>query len=162
VDERQRESTAAPEDVWRVIEGIAGDNGWHSWPAAWAIRGVLDKLVGRAGHNRGRRHSGRLGVGDAVDWWRVEHIGGGPEGRVLRLRAEMKVPGDAWLEFSALPAPSGTVYRQRAIYFPRGLAGKAYWWLVLPFHGLIFPSMARNTLRRAADQRGDVRSRDRK
>lgn len=151
VDERQRNSPVPADCVWQVIEGIGGENGWYSWPAAWVIRGVLDKLVGGAGHNRGRRHSGRLGVGDAVDWWRVEHIGNGPEGKVLRLRAEMKVPGDAWLELSALPDGAGTTYRQRAIYFPKGLAGKAYWWLVLPFHGLIFPSMARNILRRAAD-----------
>ncbi|MFD1211343.1 SDR family oxidoreductase [Arthrobacter sp. GCM10027362] len=150
VDERLRDSTVGPEYVWQVIEGIGGENGWYSWPAAWVIRGVLDKLVGGAGHNRGRRHGGRLGVGEAVDWWRVEHIGNGPGGKVLRLRAEMKVPGDAWLELSALPHGTGTTYRQRAVYFPRGLAGKAYWWLVLPFHGLIFPSMARNILRHAA------------
>ncbi|NKX54322.1 SDR family oxidoreductase [Arthrobacter mobilis] len=153
VDERRREGTAAPEQVWRVIEGIGGKNGWYSWPAAWVARGLLDKLAGGAGHNRGRRDGDRLAVGDAVDWWRVEHIGGSGNGqddeKVLRLRAEMKVPGDAWLELSVLPAGSGTVYRQRAIYFPRGLAGKAYWWLVLPFHGLIFPSMARNILRQA-------------
>jgi len=151
VDKRQRDSPVPPDYVWQVVEGIGGANGWYSWPAAWAIRGVLDKLVGGAGHNRGRRHGGRLGVGDAVDWWRVEHIGNGPEGKVLRLRAEMKVPGDAWLELSALPAGTGTTYRQRAIYFPKGLAGKAYWWLVAPFHALIFPSMARNILHRAAD-----------
>jgi hypothetical protein len=151
VDQRQRRSQVDPEYVWQVVEGIGGENGWYSWPAAWVIRGVLDKLAGGAGHNRGRRHNGRLGTGDAVDWWRVEHVGSSGGGKVLRLRAEMKVPGDAWLEFSALPSGTGTIYRQRAIYFPRGLAGKAYWWLVLPFHGLIFPSMARNILRRAAE-----------
>ncbi|MGF9661151.1 SDR family oxidoreductase [Arthrobacter crystallopoietes] len=150
VDERTRSTDVAPEQVWRVIEGIGGANGWYSWPAAWAIRGVLDKLVGGAGHNRGRRHGDRLSVGEAVDWWRVESVEDSPEGKVLRLHAEMKVPGQAWLELSALPDGTGTTYRQRAIYFPTGLSGKLYWWIVLPFHGLIFPSMARNIIQRAA------------
>ncbi|NJC24494.1 uncharacterized protein YbjT (DUF2867 family) [Arthrobacter pigmenti] len=150
VDERTRDTDTAPEHVWRVIEGIGGDNGWYSWPAAWAIRGVLDKLVGGAGHNRGRRHGDRLNVGDAVDWWRVEALEDLPARKVLRLQAEMKVPGRAWLELSAEHNGAGTTYRQRAIYFPAGLSGKLYWWLVLPFHGLIFPSMARNIVQRAA------------
>jgi hypothetical protein len=162
VDERTRSTDVAPEHVWRVIEGIGGANGWYSWPAAWAIRGVLDKLVGGAGHNRGRRHADRLVVGDAVDWWRVEAVEDSPAGKVLRLRAEMRVPGEAWLELSALAERSddgvgaGTTYRQRAIYFPRGLSGKLYWWLVLPFHGLIFPSMARNIIQRAAAYRSST------
>src|SRR5699024_3894566 len=103
--------------------------------------------------NRGRRHPQRLVVGDAVDWWRVEAI---EPGRLLRLRAEMRVPGGAWLELVAEPDGTGTCYRQRAIYFPRGLAGKLYWWAIWPFHGMIFPSMARNILKRAATraQRG--------
>ena len=150
VDNRERGSEVPAEDIWRVIQGIGGTNGWYSWPAAWAIRGVLDKLVGGAGLTRGRRHAGRLGVGDAVDWWRVEAIEEGPERRLLRLHAEMKVPGQAWLELSVAPEDGGSVYRQRAIYFPSGLSGKLYWWLVLPFHGLIFPSMARNIINRAA------------
>jgi uncharacterized protein YbjT (DUF2867 family) len=166
VDERTRSTDVPPEHVWRVIEGIGGANGWYSWPTAWAIRGVLDKLVGGAGHNRGRRHADRLSVGDAVDWWRVEAIEDSPAGKVLRLHAEMRVPGEAWLELSALAdrsddgaphaARAGTIYRQRAIYFPRGLSGKLYWWLVLPFHGLIFPSMARNIIHRAAMYRGSM------
>jgi hypothetical protein len=148
VDDRSKETDVAPEKVWEVIEGIGGDNGWYSLPAAWVIRGVADKLLGGAGHNRGRRNPTRLVVGDAVDWWRVEKI---ERGRLLRLRAEMRVPGGAWLELTAEPADGGgTVYRQRAVYMPRGLAGKAYWWAVLPFHGLIFPSMAKNIIARAA------------
>lgn len=147
VDDRSRTAAVSPEAVWEVIEGIGGDNGWYSLPAAWVIRGLADKLVGGAGHNRGRRNPRTLVVGDAVDWWRVEHI---DPGRQLRLRAEMRVPGGAWLELTAEPEGTGTRYRQRAIYFPRGLAGKLYWWAIFPFHGIIFPSMARNILARAA------------
>ncbi|MCY0906438.1 SDR family oxidoreductase [Arthrobacter sp. H14-L1] len=148
VDRREKSTAVAPEYVWRVIEGIGGQNGWYSLPAAWSIRGVWDKLVGGAGLNRGRRNAQRLFVGDAVDWWRVEKI---EDGRLLLLHAEMRVPGEAWLEFTAEPDGAGTVYRQRAIYFPAGLAGKLYWWAILPFHGLIFPSMAKNIIGRAAD-----------
>ncbi len=153
VDSRERRTPVAPEHVWDVIESIGGVNGWYSLPAAWVIRGLFDKIAGGAGHNRGRRHPQRLVVGDAVDWWRVEAI---DRGRLLRLRAEMRVPGGAWLELVAEPHGTGTRYRQRAIYFPRGLAGKLYWWAIWPFHGLIFPSMARNILARAATraQRG--------
>ena len=147
VDDRSRTGEAPPEAVWSVIEGIGAENGWYSLPAAWVIRGLADKVLGGAGHNRGRRNPKTLVVGDAVDWWRVEHI---EPGRQLRLRAEMLVPGEAWLELTAEPDGDGTRYRQRAIYFPRGLFGKLYWWGVWPFHGLIFPSMARNILAKAA------------
>ncbi|EMY32648.1 nucleoside-diphosphate sugar epimerase [Arthrobacter crystallopoietes BAB-32] len=150
VDERTRHTDVAPEHVWRVIQGVGAEDGWHSWPEAWAVRGIMDKLAGGVGHTRGRRSSQRLRVGDAVDWWRVEALEDSPEGKVLRLHAEMKIPGRAWLELSALPDGAGTIYRQRAIYFPTGLSGKLYWWLVWPFHGLIFPAMARNIIQRAA------------
>lgn len=148
VDERERtDAHADVADVWDVIEGVGGANGWYSLPVAWAVRGVLDKLVGGVGGNRGRRNPRHLVVGDAVDWWRVETI---ERGRLLRLRAEMRVPGGAWLEMAAEPVEGGgTRYRQRAIYFPRGLLGKAYWWAIAPFHMLIFPAMARNILARA-------------
>ena len=149
VDERTRSADVAPEHVWRVIEGIGGANGWYSWPAAWAIRGVLDKLVGGAGHNRGRRHADRLVVGDAVDWWRVEAIEDSPAGKVLRLRAEMRVPGQAWLEFRIDPAGTGSRYTQRADFIPRGLSGRLYWLAMLPFHGVIFAGMAMRITARA-------------
>ncbi|MBI9116190.1 SDR family oxidoreductase [Sanguibacter suaedae] len=153
VDDRSRETDVPPERVWEVIEGIGGKNGWYSLPAAWVVRGVADTLLGGVGHNRGRRNASRLVVGDVVDWWRVEHL---DRGRQLRLRAEMRVPGGAWLELTAEPSDTGgTVYRQRAIYLPRGLAGKLYWWAIWPFHGLIFPSMAKNIIARAAS--GPVR-----
>ncbi|WP_342023200.1 SDR family oxidoreductase [Arthrobacter citreus] len=147
VDSRQRRSAVAPEHVWKVIEGIGGKNGWYSLPMAWAIRGVLDKTVGGAGLTRGRRNPTTLFTGDVVDWWRVELL---ERGSLLRLRAEMRVPGKAWLELRVDPDGDGSLYRQRAIYFPKGLGGRLYWWLIAPFHGLIFPSMAKNITKHAA------------
>ncbi|WP_127497612.1 SDR family oxidoreductase [Actinoplanes solisilvae] len=147
VDERSRAVKAPVESLWRVIEGVGGENGWYSFPLAWSVRGWLDRLVGGVGLRRGRRDSQHLLVGEALDWWRVEEI---EPGKLLRLRAEMRVPGRAWLEMRASPdGNGGSVYRQRAIFLPRGLAGHAYWAAVLPFHGFIFNGMARNIARGA-------------
>ncbi|WP_067507818.1 SDR family oxidoreductase [Actinoplanes sp. TFC3] len=146
-DERCREVNAPAAALWRVIEGVGGDNGWYSFPLAWSVRGWLDRLVGGVGLRRGRRDRDHLYVGEALDWWRVEEI---KPGELLRLRAEMKVPGRAWLEMYAEARPDGTsVYRQRALFVPRGLAGHAYWASILPFHGIIFSGMARNIARGA-------------
>ncbi|MGO4144774.1 SDR family oxidoreductase [Paenarthrobacter sp. YAF11_1] len=141
LDERTFHSEAKPEHVWTIIEGIGGKNGWYSLPLAWRIRGWLDKLQGGAGLLRGRRHPKTLNTGEVVDWWRVEAI---DRGHLLRLRAEMRAPGGAWLELAVEPDGNGSLYKQRAIFFPRGLAGRLYWLGVYPFHGFIFPSMARN------------------
>ncbi|GAA2222823.1 SDR family oxidoreductase [Herbiconiux moechotypicola] len=138
-DVKQRRTAASPERLWTVIEGIGGENGWYSFPLAWAVRGWMDKLVGGVGLRRGRRSPTRLQVGDALDFWRVEEI---ERGRMLRLRAEMKVPGRAWLEMRATPDARGSVYDQRAVFFPRGLGGRLYWLAILPFHGVIFTGMA--------------------
>lgn len=141
VDERSYDSAVDPAHVWTIIEGIGGRNGWYSLPLAWSVRGWLDKLSGGAGLARGRRHPHRLADGEVVDWWRVERI---DRGRLLRLRAEMRAPGRAWLELSVEPHGAGSRYRQRAIFFPKGLSGRLYWLAVLPFHSLIFPAMSRN------------------
>ena len=141
IDERTFHGDVDPAHVWTVIEGIGGRNGWYSLPLAWQVRGWLDKLTGGAGLLRGRRHPGRLATGEVVDWWRVERI---DHGKLLRLRAEMRAPGRAWLELSVEPDGNGSRYRQRAIFFPKGLSGRLYWLAVLPFHSLIFPAMARN------------------
>ncbi|MEV6843250.1 SDR family oxidoreductase [Actinoplanes sp. NPDC051411] len=147
VDERCREVSAPAADLWRVIEGVGGDNGWYSFPLAWAVRGWLDRLVGGVGLRRGRRDRHHLRIGEALDWWRVEEL---VPGKLLRLRAEMRVPGRAWLEMSAEPdGDRASVYRQRAVFLPRGLAGHAYWASVLPFHGIVFNGMARNIARGA-------------
>ncbi|GAB4100367.1 SDR family oxidoreductase [Sinomonas halotolerans] len=138
-DERTAASPADPARVWDVVEAIGGENGWYSFPLAWAARGWIDKLVGGVGLRRGRRHPQRLHLGDALDWWRVEAL---EPGRLLRLRAEMRVPGRAWLEMTVEPDGPGSVYRQRAVFLPHGLAGRLYWLAVLPFHGIVFKGMA--------------------
>ncbi|MFC1436098.1 SDR family oxidoreductase [Streptacidiphilus sp. N1-3] len=141
-DDRERAVDASPQAVWDVIEGIGGENGWYSFPLAWALRGWLDRLVGGVGLRRGRRDGQRLRVGDALDFWRVEEI---TTGRLLRLRAEMRLPGLAWLELTVSQNQQGeTVYGQRALFHPHGLAGHLYWWSVAPFHSIVFGGMARN------------------
>ena len=141
-DNREVEVDAAADAVWDVIEGIGGENGWYSFPLAWAVRGWMDRLVGGVGLRRGRRDPARLRTGDSLDFWRVERI---DRGRLLRLRAEMRLPGLAWLELSVTPEGEGrSRYHQRALFYPRGLAGHAYWWSVAPFHGVVFKGMARN------------------
>ncbi|MFF8957324.1 SDR family oxidoreductase [Streptomyces sp. NPDC014894] len=146
-DRRELIADASPEALWRVIEGIGGDNGWYSFPLAWAVRGWLDRFAGGVGLRRGRRDAQRLRVGDSLDFWRVEEI---EPGRLLRLRAEMRLPGLAWLEMRAERDGTGrTRYRQRALFHPRGLLGHAYWWSVSPFHAVVFGGMARNIARAA-------------
>lgn len=152
-DERELPVRSDPAAVWAAVEGIGGERGWYSFPMAWWLRGLLDRLVGGVGLRRGRRHPDQLVVGDAVDFWRVESL---ERGRLLRLRAEMKLPGDAWLEFEIDPGPapddpatddpaSGgmAVLHQRALFVPHGLLGHLYWWAVTPFHGIVFGTMIR-------------------
>ncbi|MFK0192855.1 SDR family oxidoreductase [Kitasatospora sp. NPDC090308] len=151
IDRRARRTQARPEELWQVIEGIGGENGWYSFGLGWAVRGWLDRLVGGVGLRRGRRDATRLRLGDAVDFWRVEAV---DRGELLRLRAEMLLPGLAWLELRVGRDRQGrTVYLQRALFHPRGLAGQAYWWSVSPFHAFVFGGMARN-ITRAAERLG--------
>ncbi|MFE6257240.1 SDR family oxidoreductase [Agromyces sp. NPDC057865] len=155
VDEREQRSTAPADDVWRVIEGVGGENGWYSFPLLWAVRGWIDKLFGGVGLRRGRRDADELHVGDAVDFWRVEAI---DRGRSLRLRAEMRVPGRAWLELATSDVDGGSDYRQRAVFFPKGLSGRLYWWAIVPFHDVIFSGMAN---RITAEAEASARARER-
>lgn len=148
VDSRKQHTKAPPEQLWQVIEGIGGTNEWYSFPVAWALRGWLDKLVGGVGLRRGRRHPHRLQTGDALDFWRVERL---DRGKMLLLRAEMRLPGLAWLELQVTPGPHGALYSQRAIFFPKGLSGRLYWFSILPFHGFIFRGMS-NRITSAAVQ----------
>jgi len=146
-DLRVQRSAASVERLWEVVEGIGGENGWYSFPLAWALRGWADKLVGGVGLRRGRRNPTRLAVGEALDFWRVETL---DRGRFLRLRAEMKVPGRAWLELlTESDGSGGSIYTQRAVFFPTGLGGRLYWLAILPFHGIIFSGMA-NRITQAA------------
>jgi uncharacterized protein YbjT (DUF2867 family) len=145
-DEQVRRTSASPERLWEVVEGIGGDRGWYSFPVAWRARGVLDRLVGGVGLRRGRRDPRRLRIGETVDFWRVEEI---ERGRLLRLRAEMRLPGLAWLEFRVGREGSRTSLAQRALFHPRGLAGHAYWWAFRPFHDRIFGGMCTGIVRAA-------------
>ena len=140
-DER-RTRVAAPADVvWQVLQSVGGERGWYSWPLAWRVRGVLDRLSGGPGLRRGRRDPVQLAVDDVVDFWRVEEV---VPGRMLRLRAEMRLPGLAWLELAVRPDPDGgSTLRQVATFHPHGLAGQLYWWSVAPFHGVVFGGMQR-------------------
>lgn len=146
IDDRTTHVNASCENLWRVIEGIGGENGWYSWSLAWKIRGWLDRVSGGVGLRRGRRDPAHLYVGDALDFWRVEEI---DPGHLLRLRAEMKLPGTAWLELTVGEDDSGVYYHQRAVFRPRGLGGHAYWRLISPFHGIVFGGMVRNIVRAA-------------
>ena len=151
-DRRQLVVDASPASVFAVVKAIGGENGWLYGNPLWHIRGLLDQLVGGPGLRRGRRHRSDVRVGDAVDFWRVEEI---EEDRLLRLRAEMKVPGKAWLQFEAEPqesAPDGTprtCITQTAFYEPKGMFGLAYWYALVPVHPSIFKGMIRELGHRA-------------
>jgi uncharacterized protein YbjT (DUF2867 family) len=147
VDEREIEVSATSTQLWSVIEGIGGERGWYSFRLGWAVRGLVDRLFGGPGLRRGRRDRDRLLVGDSVDWWRVEAL---ESGKRLLLRAEMRLPGLAWLEFevAAVDATHSRL-RQRALFHPHGALGHAYWAAVYPFHGLVFATMQRNVAKAA-------------
>ncbi len=138
---------ATPEEVFRVVTGLGGKRGWPAWDWAWRLRGALDRLVGGPGLRRGRRHPSEVLVGDAVDFWRVEAV---EEPRLLRLRAEMKVPGKAWLQWEMTNTEdNATQLVQTALFAPKGLSGTLYWYLLYPVHKLIFSAMVRRIARDA-------------
>jgi uncharacterized protein YbjT (DUF2867 family) len=145
-DVRERRVPLPPHVVFGPIQRIGGTAGWYSWGWLWTVRGFLDLLVGGVGVRRGRRHPVELRVGDALDFWRVEAI---EPGRLLRLRAEMRLPGAAWLEFQLEPVEGGTRVRQIATFEPSGVLGWLYWWAIFPFHWLVFPGMLRRIVREA-------------
>lgn len=137
--------TDAPIDcVWKSIEQIGGETGWYGADFLWWARGVLDRIVGGVGLRRGRRDPKHLRVGDGLDFWRVEAI---EKEKVLRLYAEMILPGKAWLEFRIEPEDGKVRITQEATFSPRGLGGQLYWYLVLPLHAFVFPTMLRNIVR---------------
>lgn len=143
---------ASPEDVFRVVCRIGGRHGWYAADSLWRLRGLMDRLMGGPGLDRGRRSADQIRHGDALDFWRVTGI---EPNRSLTLRAEMRVPGDAILEFRMWPMeylPGMTMLEQIARFTPKGLAGVLYWYSVLPFHGIVFRGMI-NGIRRAAEKR---------
>ncbi len=140
VDSRTIHVTASPAAAFAPVEAIGGDAGWYCCNLLWKVRGWLDILVGGVGLRRGRSHPSRLRIGETVDFWRVEAI---EPGRRLRLAAEMKVPGRAWLEFEVVPDGTGTTIRQTAIFDPLGWRGRLYWYSLFPLHEVVFAGMLR-------------------
>ncbi|MGH3915693.1 MAG: SDR family oxidoreductase, partial [Pseudonocardiaceae bacterium] len=122
--------------LWQVIEGIGGDRGWHTLPLVFELRGWIDQLLGGVGAHRGRRDPQYLRAGEVLDWWRVEDI---EPGRRLLLRAEMRMPGTAWLQLGVRSGPDGIVtFCQDVTFAPAGLAGHLYWWAQRPAHDVVF------------------------
>jgi len=130
--------------VWQSIERIGGDTGWYGADFLWWARGILDRIFGGVGLRRGRRDPKHLRVGDSLDFWRVEAL---ENEKVLRLYAEMILPGKAWLEFRLTAEGDQTRIVQEATFSPRGLGGQLYWYAVLPLHAFVFPTMLRNIVR---------------
>jgi hypothetical protein len=130
-----------PEQAFLPIQRIGGKTGWYYGNLLWRIRGFMDLLVGGPGLRRGRRHPQELKVGDTLDCWRVEKI---DPPHILRLNAEMRLPGRAWLEFSLTPAPNGCTITQTAMFDPVGLFGLCYWYAIWPLHQFIFAGMLKN------------------
>jgi uncharacterized protein YbjT (DUF2867 family) len=147
IEQRRHLVNAPPGWVYRVFTGLGGQRGWLYLDWLWVLRGALDRAVGGVGFRRGRRHPDKLRVGEALDFWRVEAL---EPGRLLRLRAEMKVPGAAWLELEARPLRHAqTMLVQTAIFAPKGFLGLVYWYVLYPFHALLFSGLVRRIARSA-------------
>ena len=138
VDSRTAHVKQSVKVAFRPIQRIGGDSGWYAWNRLWRVRGFLDLLVGGVGVRRGRPARDTLRVGDTVDFWRVEKF---EPDHLLRLVAEMKLPGRAWLEFEVTGDDSTATIRQTAIFDPVGLWGRLYWYALYPLHQLIFGGM---------------------
>jgi hypothetical protein len=147
IERRQQMVPTSPTTVFKMISRLGGQTGWLYMDWAWRVRGWIDRLAGGAGLRRGRRDPEAIRMGDAIDFWRVESVE--PDRRLL-LRAEMKLPGRAWLQFETLPYEGGqTRLVQTAFFAPKGLLGLAYWYMLYPIHRVIFAGMIRNLARGA-------------
>jgi hypothetical protein len=146
-ERRTRTVQASADEVYAVFTGLGGKRGWPHADFLWRMRGAFDRLVGGVGMRRGRRHPDELRPGDALDFWRVEAV---EPGRSLRLRAEMKVPGRAWLVFEVAPdGPGRSRLLQTAVFEPRGLLGVLYWYALYPLHQIVFSGLVEAIGRRA-------------
>jgi uncharacterized protein YbjT (DUF2867 family) len=132
-------TNASPHSVFRSFTGIGGEKGWLAWNWAWRLRGRIDNFLGGPGLKRGRRSGDDLRIGDALDFWRVEDL---QKDEFVLLRAEMKVPGKAWLLFEAIPNGERTQLVQTAMFAPRGLSGLIYWYALFPIHTFLFGQLA--------------------
>ncbi len=149
IERRQKIVDLPAETVYRAYTGIGGERGWMYMDWAWAIRGWMDKAIGGVGLRRGRRHPDEVWVGESLDFWRVQVL---EPGRQMRLLAEMKVPGKAWLEFQSIPQEDGKTLLSTTAYFdPHGLPGFLYWYAMWPFHKFIFDGMTREIAKRAEE-----------
>ena len=148
-DRRVVETDASAEDVYWGFSRVGGDFGYYGLGWAWRLRGFIDSLFGGVGLRRGRRHPEDLRPGEALDFWRVSHL---EPGRELVLHAEMKLPGEAWLSWRSDPTDNGSKLTQTAIFVPRGLLGRAYWYSLVPFHAVIFGAMAQRIAAAAASR----------
>lgn len=156
VERRQRVVDASPAAVYRVFSGLGGKRGWLYADWLWEVRGIGDRLLGGPGLRRGRRDPEQLRAGDALDFFRVEAI---EPDRLLRLRSEMVVPGDAWLQFEARPLPGGqTQLVQTILMAPKGLLGFLYWYALYPSHALIFRKLVRRIAEEAESLNGEAPS----
>jgi uncharacterized protein YbjT (DUF2867 family) len=153
IDARRLHVAVDAERAFAPMAEIGGGRGWYHATWLWRIRGAIDLLVGGVGMRRGRRDPHALAVGDALDFWRVEAY---EPGRRVRLAAEMKLPGRAWLEFEVVPAPGGALIHQTAVFEPVALPGLLYWYALLPVHGLIFGGLLRAIARRALEARPSI------
>lgn len=151
-DRRSIETTAPAADVSWAFMRVGGVNGYYAADWAWHVRGLADKVFGGVGLRRGRRHPEQLNMGEPLDFWRVVAV---EPGVSLDLKAEMLVPGEAWLGWRVTATPGGSRLDQTALFVPRGLFGRLYWYVLVPFHGLIFPRMARGIVK-AAESRAAV------
>jgi len=154
IDRRERDCAASPAVLFAVVQSLGGRRGWLYADWLWEIRGLMDTIGGGIGLRRGRRSATHLHVGDAIDFWRVDAF---EPGRLLRLRAEMKLPGRAWLEFLVQPHAGGSQLRLTAFFEPRGLFGYLYWYGVAPFHYAVFQGMA-NAIVKTAQAPASTRS----
>lgn len=149
VDLKTAESSAPTDDLFWAFARLGGSVGYYTMNWAWTLRGLLDSIVGGVGLRRGRRHPDDIRQGEALDFWRVIDV---EPGHRLELYAEMRLPGEAWLTFTATPHGTGSVLEQKAVFVPRGLFGRLYWWAMLPFHAAIFRRMA-SRIAEAAESR---------
>jgi len=146
VDARRMHVEVDADRAFAPIARIGGERGWYYATWLWHLRGAIDLLMGGVGMRRGRRDPDQLVVGDTLDFWRVEAY---EPGRRLRLAAEMKLPGRAWLEFAVVPATDGAFVHQTAVFEPLGLSGLLYWYVLYPVHTVIFGGMLREIASRA-------------
>jgi hypothetical protein len=152
VDSRTATVNAPPETAFAPIQRIGGKTGWYYGNWLWRLRGVLDLLVGGVGLRRGRRDIADLRIGDAVDFWRVEAF---EPNHLLRLQAEMRLPGRAWLEFEVSGKDGESLIRQTAIFDPVGLFGLVYWYALYPLHRLVFAGMLKALVRASREKQSD-------